>query len=117
MTLTPYRQLLALTKEQIDASLAGARANSAQKKAELEMAKIDETIATTENKINELCSTKDLDFNQILENLDEIDLANRRKGQFQKVINELFPVAAATTTPTPATPAPVAAPVVTPAAK
>jgi hypothetical protein len=98
MTLTAYKKVLAMSKEQIDASLANARAATAQQKAILEMAKIDEAIATQEGTINELCSKKDLDFDAILNGLDEIDLATRRKAQFQKLVNELFPTEATPTT-------------------
>lgn len=91
MKLTPYKELLAMTKEKIDEALAGSRANTALCKAQLEVAKIDEALATSQGKINELCSSKELDFNAIIDQLDEVALAERRKGQFQKIMDEMFP--------------------------
>ena len=41
MKLTPYKKLLTMAKDAIDATLAPVRANSAKKKAELEQAKVD----------------------------------------------------------------------------
>ena len=99
MKLTPYKELLAMTKEKIDEALAGSRANTALCKAQLEVAKIDEALATSQGKINEECSKKDLDFNVIIDLLDEVALAERRRSQFQQIIDQMFP-----TTLTPATP-------------
>jgi hypothetical protein len=80
-----------MSKEAVDASLATSRANTAKRQAELEVAKIEEAIAVQEGKINELCSQKSLDYDAILNALDEVALAERRKAQFAKVIGELFP--------------------------
>jgi hypothetical protein len=57
MQLTPYEKVLTMTKELIDAALAPVRSNAAKKQAELEMAKLDERIATIESEINSLCSS------------------------------------------------------------
>lgn len=91
MKLTPYKKLLTMAKDAIDATLAPVRAHSAKKKAELEQAKLDERIATLESEINQACAEKELDFDKIIEKLDELALAERRKGQFDKIIEELFP--------------------------
>lgn len=88
--LTPYRKILAMSKEAIDGVLATVRANSAKKKAEHEMAKLEEKIATLEMDIQTICSEKELDFSKLIGKLDEIDLARRRQGQFEKIIKELF---------------------------
>lgn len=92
MILTPYKKLLAMTKEAIDASLAAVRARSAQKKGELEMAQLEERIATMESEINQVCSNKDINFAHIIEKLDDLALAERRKEQLSKILAELFPV-------------------------
>lgn len=91
MQLTPYKKLLTMAKEAVDKSLAPLRARAAQKKAELEMAKLDERIANLENQVNEACATKDIDFDRVIDRLDELALAERRRGQFQKIVKELFP--------------------------
>jgi hypothetical protein len=89
--LTPYRKLLTMGKEALDATLAPVRAYSAKKKAELEGAKLEERIATLQTELTTLCSNKELSFDGIIEKLDEIALAERRKGQFKVIIAEMFP--------------------------
>ncbi len=89
--LTPYKKLLTMAKEAIDATLAPVRANAAKKQAELEMAKLDEKIATIDSELTVACSQKDINFNNIIDKLDEIALAERRKKQFEKIITEMFP--------------------------
>ncbi len=82
MKLTPYKKLLTMAKEAVDASLAPVRARAAKKQAELEMAKLDEKIATLESEINQECAKKDLNFDAIIRKLDDLALAERRKAQF-----------------------------------
>lgn len=89
--LTPYKKLLTMGKQAVDAALAGPRAFSARKKAELEMAKLDERIATLETELTEACSDKDINFDRIINKLDDIALAERRKEQFEKIVGEMFP--------------------------
>jgi len=91
MKLTPYKELLVMGKEAINAALAPVRTMSAKKKAELEIAKLDERIATLEPELNELCSVKEINFDKIIDKLDEIALAERRKKQFEKIVTEMFP--------------------------
>ncbi len=89
--LTPYKKLLTMAKEAVDAALAPIRANSAKKQAELEVAKLEERVATLETELTELCSKKDLCFDRIIDKLDEIALAERRREQFNTIIAEMFP--------------------------
>jgi hypothetical protein len=89
--LTPYKTLLTMASEAVDAVLAPVRAHSAKKKAELEMAKLDERIATLESELTKACSSKDLSFDTIIDKLDDIALSERRKGQFEKIVSEMFP--------------------------
>lgn len=91
MKLIPYKKLLAMGKEAIEASLAVVRANSAKKKAIYEMAKIEEMVANDEKTIQELCSAKELDFNAIIKKIDDIELLELRKKRFEKIVAELFP--------------------------
>jgi len=90
-TLTPYKKLLTMTKEAIDGALANTRAKSAKCKAELELAKLEEKDAELDKKIQEACSVKELNFNNILELQDEQALNARRMDQFRIMINQLFP--------------------------
>lgn len=78
-------------KEAVDTVLAPVRANSAKKKAELEIAKLDERIATLQSELTTCCSEQDIDFDKIIKKLDEIALAERRQGQFTTIVEEMFP--------------------------
>ena len=89
--LTPYKDILKWSKEKIDEGLAGVRANKAKKQAELEVAKLEEAIATQEAKINEICAEKEIDFNKLISMFNEQALTERKKKQFAKIIDELFP--------------------------
>ena len=91
MKLKPYKEVLKMAKEKIDESLAPVRAYRAKKQAELEIAKMDEKMASQEAKINELCCEKELDFDKIISAQDEYALMERRKKQFEKIIKEMFP--------------------------
>ena len=91
MKLKPYKEILAMAKEEVDETLAPARANRAKKQAELEIAKMEESIASQEAKILELCASKELDFNKIIEAQDKYALTERKIKQFTQIIKEMFP--------------------------
>jgi uncharacterized coiled-coil protein SlyX len=91
MKLKPYKQILKMAKEKVDEALAPARAYRAQKQAELEIAKMEEKMAFQETKIFELCAKREIDFNRIIDAQDEYALMQRRRKQFQKIIDEMFP--------------------------
>lgn len=80
-----------MTKEAVDKTLAPVRSKSQQLKAELEVSKLEERCACLEKEINEACSQKELNYDAIIDKLDELALAERRKEQFTKIITELFP--------------------------
>jgi len=90
--LKPYAELIKMGKEALDATLAPIRAVAQRKKAELELAKLDEECATLEQKISEICSTKDINFDKVIEAMDELDLADRKRGQLKQLLDQLFPV-------------------------
>ncbi len=89
--LTPYKEILKMAKEAIDDVLAPVRANRAKKQAELEIAKLDEKIASQEAKIQEVCSEREINFDKLIDSLDSLGLMERRKKQFGKIIEEMFP--------------------------
>lgn len=89
--MTPYKQILAMTKEAIQSALAPIRVIEMKKKAELEMASIDGKIVEQEQKINEVCSKYPVDFNKLIDALDEKALLERRRKQFEQIIAEMFP--------------------------
>lgn len=90
MKLIPYKKILAYSKEKIQETLASIRANQAKKSAELEIAKMEEKIATAENDIQQVCAEHPLDFSKLIKGQDELALMERRKKQLQKIIVELF---------------------------
>ena len=91
MNLKPYKEILKMAKEKIDETLAPVRANRAKKQAELEICKMEESMAAQEAKIFELCAEREIDFNAIIKAQDEYALMERRKKQFEKIIAEMFP--------------------------
>lgn len=91
MKLPSYREILAMSKEKVDETLAPMRANTARKQAELEMAKLEEKIAYTQGKLNELCCQRDISFSEVIKLQDEGELLERRKAQYSEIIKQLFP--------------------------
>lgn len=91
MKLKPYKEILKMAKEKIDETMAPVRANKAKKQAELEIAKLDEKIASQEAKIQEICMKKEIDFDSLITAQDDLAIMERRKKQFTKIIEELFP--------------------------
>lgn len=90
MKLTPYKEILKMEKEKVDEVLAPVRAMKARKQAELEIAKLDEQIATQESKIQEICFQKEINFDTLINTQDDLALTERRKKQFEKIVNEMF---------------------------
>ncbi len=90
MKLTPYRKILAMTKEAIDKTLVPIRSRQAKQQGELEMMKIEEQILTLESEIQGITVKHPLDYNTLLGKLDKVALLERRKKQFSRVIKELF---------------------------
>lgn len=91
MKLKPFKELIAMSKEAVDAALAPVRARQVRSKADLESAKLDEKMMTLELQIQEECTNKTIDFDKIIRLMDEYGMAERRKKQFSKICDELFP--------------------------
>lgn len=89
--LTPYREALKMGKEKIAAALVPIRAKRARKKAELEMCKLEEKIATGEANLHEMCAEEDLNFEAIIEKQDDLALLMRRKEQYEVILEQMFP--------------------------
>jgi hypothetical protein len=90
MALMKYKDILALAKEKIAEAKAPLRAREMRKKAELEVCKLESILADREQKIQELSSQYPIDFDRLLDAIDDLELTQRRKEQFEKVINDLF---------------------------
>lgn len=91
MKLPAYKEILKMSKEKIDSTLAPIRASKAKAQANLEMCKLDEQIAVLEAEITELCTKQDISFSSIIDKLDRLALIERKKKQYAKVIGDLFP--------------------------
>ena len=91
MELKPFKELIAMSKEKIDEALAPMRARAVKARAELEMAKLEETRITLESSIQEMCVGKEINFKTLLDKMDEYDLNERRLKQYTNVLAQLFP--------------------------
>jgi hypothetical protein len=90
----PFVEVIAMTKEKLDEVLAPVRARSAKAKAEMAQAELEEEMVTLERQIHEACASKDLDFDDIIEKIDEYELVERKSKQIRRLIAELFPARA-----------------------
>jgi siroheme synthase len=91
MKLTPYKKLIALAKDAQKALLAGPRAAEQKLRAQHEVSKIDVQLAEHEQKIQEVCAEHPINFDKLIQTIDDIALLERRKKLFGKIIEELFP--------------------------
>jgi len=91
MKLKPFKELIGLSKEKLDEALAPMRARQVKAQAELEQAKLDESLISIESQMQEVCSQKTIDFPRLLRLMDDYALAERRKKQYSKIVTELFP--------------------------
>ncbi len=90
MKLPRYEEVLKMGKDAVRDAIAPVRARRAKKQAELEMCKLDETIATKEAEIHEQCCKEEAVFSKIIDMQDALALAERRKEQYQKILDEMF---------------------------
>ena len=89
--LKPLKELLSMSKEKLDEAMAPIRARQIKSKAELEVAKLDEKLISSETKIFEMCSKKEINFDSVISEMDSYALTERRKAQLEKIVAELFP--------------------------
>lgn len=90
MKLPRYKDILKMGKEKVDETMAPIRAMRARKQAELEMAKLDEQIASKEAAIHEACTQKEVNFEKVIELQNDLALTERKKKQYQKILDEMF---------------------------
>lgn len=91
MKLKPYSEIIKMAKEAIDAAKAPLRSMQMRKKAEGEMLEIESKMMDLDAKIQDLASSYPIDFGALIKAIDEQALLERRKGQFAKIIKEMFP--------------------------
>ena len=90
MALIKYKELLVLAKDKVKEVMAPLRVKEMKKKAELEACKLDSTIAEKEQRIQEYASSYPVDFDKLIDAIDDLELVKRRKSQFDKIIGEMF---------------------------
>jgi hypothetical protein len=90
MALFKYKDILVLAKDKIKEVMAPLRAHEMKKRAELEIAKIDSTIAEKEQAIQELAAEYPINFDKMIDAIDELELIKRRQEQFAQIIEEMF---------------------------
>jgi hypothetical protein len=91
MTILPYKDLIAMSKEKLDAALAPIRAKRFKAQAALEQSKLEADLLDKEGKIQEKLVAKEPCLTQVLDMLDEIALLERRKQQYDDILKQLFP--------------------------
>ena len=91
MQLPSYKEALKMGKEKIGELLVPHRVSKARKQAELKMCELDEKIATKIESLSELCTREEVDFDALIKLQDDVALLERRKTQFQQILDEMFP--------------------------
>ena len=88
-----FKELISMTKEKLEESMIPLRVRSAKAKAKAEGIKVEiETrMLDLEAKINTACADKDINFNKIVDLMDDYALAERQLAQVNKVVAGLFP--------------------------
>lgn len=113
MQIQSFSKIMAMSADKLKEAMAPIYARKMKAKAELEMVKIDSDIIDMESKISESLTNKDVCFPTLMNRLDELALLERRRKQYEDVLEQLFPkedaassgdAAAATPAPTDATP-------------
>jgi hypothetical protein len=89
--LKPYSEIIKMAKEAVDAMKAPIRSQQMKKKAEGEMLEIESKVMDLDAKIQDLAGAYPIDFNALIKAIDERALLERRKVQFGKIIEEMFP--------------------------
>jgi hypothetical protein len=90
MDLPRYKEALRMTKQEIKDVLIPVREKQAKKQVELKVVELEEKILTLEAETTRLCVESPLPIDRILDNVDEIELIERRQGQLEDAIKKLF---------------------------
>ena len=88
MKLPSYKEILDGATEE---SVKPFRMKAARKKAELKAAEIEERIAKQQEELNTACSQKELNFDDIINRMDKLELEERRLKQMNEILTQLFP--------------------------
>lgn len=95
MELSPFKAILAMSKEKVAEVMAIPRARRMKAQAEVEMAELETDILTLKGKVEESLydenSYKNFSWKSLMDSLDEIALLERRQQKYKDVLEQLFP--------------------------
>jgi predicted nuclease with TOPRIM domain len=91
MQLTPYSEIISLSKEAKEQKLAAGRVKTQRARCELEVSKLEEEVTRLEGEVSEICSKYELDIHAVGNKLDEHALAVRKLTQLRDIVSQLFP--------------------------
>lgn len=91
MKLKPFKEMIGLSKEKLDEAMAPIRSRQVRLQANLEQSKLESDIVGKETQVQEMLTSKTVDFPRLMDRLDEIALLERRKEQYDEVLSQLFP--------------------------
>jgi len=89
--LKPFRELIGLSEDKLNETLAPARAKAVKAKVDLEMAKLETQILTRETGIQEAFTKPDVDLPRIIDEIEDISLLKLRQELYKDVLTQLFP--------------------------
>lgn len=90
MTLMKYKDIIGMAKDKINEVMVPLRAREMKKKAELEIAKLEGAIFEHEQKIQQHASEYPINFDKLIESIDDLQIITRRKKQFEEIVQEMF---------------------------
>lgn len=85
-----YKELIAKTKELIEKAQVPFKNAKTEKELELKIIEVESEIATQEFKVEEQKSKHPIDWNIIIDGIDELDLKKRKLKLLNQLQQELF---------------------------
>ena len=90
MKLINFREALKMTKAAIDEAMIPIRVSQAKKQGEMEQLKLDEKMLQKEIELQQLTVAHPINYDAILDLIDDIEMLERRRDQFGIIIEQLF---------------------------
>jgi hypothetical protein len=94
MELKKYKDVLALSKEDAENAKAPYRVKEMHKRAELQSLEIEAEIASIESRIHARCSQYPINFEYLIDDMNEVELLKRKHKQFTDIISQMFELTA-----------------------
>lgn len=91
MELPTYEESLQMSDQEFSESMIPVKIAKAKKQAELEMCKLEERIASKTDQLHDTCYRGELNFESVIGLQDDIALLKRKKKQYQKLLEQMFP--------------------------